>query len=203
MHVGMLNIVKPRRAVVIIGLLAASATGGGYIVAAPQGLAAASAALAKAVADPLALLNGRSPGARSPGALTQTKARYAHDGDGAHRRGTRPGEQPVERVLSALRERPSFIDAENLPFVDLASLAPTGSPVPPAATPPINLPGVAPSITPPVILAPLPGGGNGGGTGTPVAAVPELATWAMLIIGFLGIGAALRRGKTPRHALPF
>lgn len=50
-------------------------------------------------------------------------------------------------------------------------------------------------------------GGGAGGDGTtappavvpgPVAAIPEPASWLFLILGFLGIGAALRRGKPAR-----
>lgn len=50
-------------------------------------------------------------------------------------------------------------------------------------------------------------GGGAGGDGTttppavvpgPVAAIPEPASWLFLILGFLGIGAALRHGKPAR-----
>lgn len=34
----------------------------------------------------------------------------------------------------------------------------------------------------------------------PVAAVPETSTWAMMILGFLAVGFALRRGARPRKA---
>lgn len=37
------------------------------------------------------------------------------------------------------------------------------------------------------------GGGSSGGTPPPVAAVPEPATWAMMILGFGAIGGAMRR----------
>lgn len=37
---------------------------------------------------------------------------------------------------------------------------------------------------------------NGGGGGVPPGGVPEPATWAMLIFGFAGIGAALRRRRS-------
>jgi PEP-CTERM motif len=37
--------------------------------------------------------------------------------------------------------------------------------------------------------------GSGSAVGTPVGAVPEPATWAMMLLGFAGIGAAMRRGR--------
>jgi PEP-CTERM motif len=43
-------------------------------------------------------------------------------------------------------------------------------------------------------ILPIDGGGGGGG-------VPEPATWAMLIFGFAGIGAALRRRRSTGHAV--
>jgi hypothetical protein len=35
------------------------------------------------------------------------------------------------------------------------------------------------------------------GEGTPVRGVPEPATWAMMLLGFGGIGMAMRRGRKP------
>lgn len=45
-----------------------------------------------------------------------------------------------------------------------------------------------------------PGGGNPGGGDPPMAAVPEPATWAMLIVGFGVIGAGMRRRPRPLTA---
>ena len=48
--------------------------------------------------------------------------------------------------------------------------------------------------TPPPTIVP---GGPYTGANNPVSAVPEPATWAMMLIGFGGIGLAMRR----KHAL--
>ena len=37
--------------------------------------------------------------------------------------------------------------------------------------------------------------GNGSAVGLPVAPVPEPATWGMMLLGFIGIGVAMRRGR--------
>jgi hypothetical protein len=43
---------------------------------------------------------------------------------------------------------------------------------------------------------------NGGsGEGTPVGGVPEPATWGMMLLGFAGIGMALRRSRRRNGAL--
>ena len=43
---------------------------------------------------------------------------------------------------------------------------------------------------------------NSGGISLSIAAVPEPATWAMMIIGFGAVGVAARRRRTTRHSLP-
>jgi hypothetical protein len=89
-----------------------------------------------------------------------------------------------------------------------------GGPVegPPSTTPPqVQPPLIGPPDVPPVIIAPPgppvvgpPGGGpppvmTPPGTTPPVtAAVPEPSTWAMMILGFLGVGGALRARRTRR-----
>jgi hypothetical protein len=42
--------------------------------------------------------------------------------------------------------------------------------------------------------------GSLGGTVTITAAVPEPATWGMMLLGFAGIGVALRRSRRPMLA---
>lgn len=46
----------------------------------------------------------------------------------------------------------------------------------------------------------LPSGGNVSGTGTFTRAVPEPATWALMLLGFGGIGFAMRRRRQPALA---
>ena len=41
---------------------------------------------------------------------------------------------------------------------------------------------------------------EGSGTGVPYAWVPEPATWALMIMGFTGMGAALRHRRRASHA---
>lgn len=39
--------------------------------------------------------------------------------------------------------------------------------------------------------------GSGSAVGTPVGAVPEPSTWAMMLLGFGAIGASMRRKRKP------
>jgi hypothetical protein len=144
--------------------------------------------LVAALKDPLSLFADRSPGERGSGALLSTKP-----------------PKPEERVLSSERERdplgvppaaedPAFSFAPDAlanalpqervlggerdgPFIPLGSY-------------------YDPDISPGRFTALPPGGGGGGGIpidpGIPTG-VPEPATWAMLILGFFGIGMAMRR----------
>lgn len=160
-------------------------------------------AYAAVVTDPDALFAARSPGGRT-GALTQTK--FARTGVGEDR--AAPGVHPTERVLSSVRTRPSipFINvappADAVPFVD-APFPGGGLPgeiVPPGGVFVPGGPGTVPGGG-----GVIPGGGGGGGGGTnpgtpPTTSVPEPSTWAMLILGFLSIGAAMRRRRTRAHA---
>ena len=156
--------------------------------------------LLAALADPLSLFAARSPGARGGGALLSTKG------------------GPSERVLSTIRDRdpppdPPGADNPGLPVTpeDVAALAPpaegaapgdgggSGDPGPGGPSfgsfAPFSAPGGgggffpgggAPTFVPPP-GSPPPGGGGG------VSAVPEPATWAMMIIGFFSVGAMVRR----------
>jgi hypothetical protein len=184
---------------------------------------AMASAVASAVADPGAILSARSPGGRTPGALTQTKKRKKLAN-------TRLPRLPAERVLSGGRTRPGA----GLPDAPLAygPSAFDGLPVAPIVladnlAPLPTIPGV------PVIgLEPgggagpggpggIPGGGggvigdpgdeDGGGDNPPappttpggggeVPAVPEPSTWATFILGFFLAGGALRRRRKERAA---
>ncbi len=104
---------------------------------------------------------------------------------------------------------------------DAATVAAVTDAFAPAAGTPATFASLGPALGPtatPVFSASLPppanGGGTGGGTGggntggdpggqpgtDPVSAIPEPATWLSLILGFFGIGAALRR-RNGRRAL--
>ena len=160
------------------------------------------AGIIAALADPLSLFAERSPGERGGGALLSTK----------------PG-GPHERVLSEVRDRDPPAGDPPADFAiapeDLAALpggAPGagGAPGDPGGDPlgdrffapsgpggfggPAFLPasfGSPPGgPIPPVIDPIIPGAGG----------VPEPATWAMLILGFFGVGAAMRRRERRKPA---
>ncbi|MFT3976405.1 MAG: PEP-CTERM sorting domain-containing protein [Sphingomonas bacterium] len=176
-----------------MALLAVSGLGTGYLASShggKGGIGAANAATIPAPFDLLAMFSGRSPGARDPGALTQTKVR---ERVAANVRSRPPGAAgapgagvPEERVLTSLRERPLTTGEpgagfDNLPFsaVD-GPLVSATNPSPLGGTPPGSL------VAPPLAVPPTT-------TTPPVAAVPEPATWMMMMIGLFGLGSALRR----------
>jgi hypothetical protein len=151
------------------------------------------------LADPLALIAERSPGERGSGPLLSTK----------------PGIAPSERVLSEVRDRdPGLGDAPADAFApvtpeDLAEI-PSGLPGDGGLPGGGGAPGGPGGFSP--FFAPFtPGGGDPGDPGivgfppiTPpppggVGAVPEPATWAMMILGFFAVGAALRRRTRQAH----
>lgn len=154
------------------------------------------AAVAMFFADPLAIFAARSPGERGKNALFQTKRAYSrprkHNGDVA-------SNVPSERVLTNVRSRPPVTPQADLPF----HLPPifSGPFVPGEGNPTVpgfDLPFTGPSFG----GGNGPGGGGSGvGGGSPPAtpAVPEPATWAMMLVGFFSIGAALR--NRPRVAV--
>jgi hypothetical protein len=166
---------------------------------------ASGAAIVAALKDPLSLFADRSPGGRGSGALLSTK-------------GAKAG--PEERVLSSVRDRDPPLGTspvlDDPPFAfDPADLG-TGGVLPGGGAPPQEPAIGSPSLSPFSPLAALggpefiPGGGGGtpppGSTPPPttstpgppggpggIPGVPEPATWAMLILGFFAVGAALRR----------
>ena len=155
------------------------------------------AALAAAVMDPASLLTQRSPGERAPGAMHSTKPpRLAS---------ARTLPAPRERVLPAERVRapaPPLVDVPEagLPVIEAPIEVAEAVPPPPGA-----VPFIAPPFGPGIVIpgpgpGPNPGPGPGPGPGPepepPLPPIPEPATWAMLLAGFAGIGAALRwRGR--------
>lgn len=170
------------------------------------------AAMAATLADPASLLDRRSPGERDPGAKFSTKQKHA----------AAPAGKPHERVLAAVRD-PALLPPIGLPDMGAPVLPPlpvfAALPAGPlGAGFPIGG-GVGPAgFGAPGIGAPIPwGGGGGGGSGgtptptptptstptptptptstptPPVSAVPEPASWAMLLMGFATAGAILRR----------
>lgn len=176
----------------------------GAIVAAGLSVAATDAgvqATALSLVDPSAILAGRSPGVRAPGALFQTKtsARSRR----SHVAGP-PPRSPVERILP-VASVPAAEIVDDLPMPPLDGGSVSVGMVPPP------LEGVPASWgQPPVGFVPVFGspGGGGGGAGQippvfdtpPVSAVPEPATWATTIVGFGLVGAfARRRRSRPRR----
>lgn len=190
-------------------LLATGVTVANSGLVSSQGTRGMIAAAAEVLSDPASLFAARSPGGRADGALTDTKPARALADDAAL---LPPAE---ERVLTNVRDRPPipFVDAEPpagaIPFVEAPGAVPA-TPVAAAAVPPgglVGLPGGG-SLLP---GGGIPGGGTGGGGGGGGnggggndgggggggGGVPEPSTWAMLILGFFGTAAALRRRKAP------
>ena len=167
------------------------------LLLAPVALTATSpagvGALFAAIADPLAVIAGRSPGARQAGALTQSKQRRST--------GHRPR---TERVLPRLRYPAvggigpaDYVPSDAIPFGEIGPQAATPI-IPIAFEAPVGGGGVG-SFTGGAFGGGGIGGGDGGDTTTPMnrspptEAVPEPATWAMLMIGMLRAGIGLRR----------
>lgn len=202
---------RPLRGLYALPLLLLPA---GYVT---NGASAGGAAIAAAIADPLSILATRSPGARAPGALTQTK--------GVRRAVAGPvGAVPSERVLSGARSRPVSAPTAIPPAPGVVFEMPAPTPAP-VIVPTVvgDLPGV--SAGPPVAFvgpAPFIGGGigggsggggvilpgtggtdNGGGTVAPggAPAIPEPATWLMMVIGFMALGVAMRFNHRSANSL--
>jgi hypothetical protein len=158
-----------------------------------------SRAIARTLRNPLSIFAGRSPGPRADGVLYQTKPKLA----ATHRQRPRPlGLVPHERVLSTGRARPLVPFA---PAAEAPPLALLGTPTPLAFAPGLGGPEYLPSAfdVPGFGFGDVPGFAGVGGPpeseapppGGPGPAVPEPATWLMLIVGFGWIGHSLRRNR--------
>lgn len=155
----------------------------------------ARSAMAAVLKDPLSVLSQRSPGERLGGALLQTKKARAKPS--ARTAALVPGVGgPTERVLANVRER-RLEELDNLPklletppgeeplFGTLDNLTDAGAGGGnPDDTNPVWRPGFSDPL----------GNGDTLRPSDPPAAVPEPATWLTMIMGFFGVGLALRRG---------
>jgi hypothetical protein len=192
---------KARKWLLVSGLL---------LLALPFGYSATSGSkttrlIAAALADPLAVLEGRSPGKRQSGALAQSKPKK--------RIPTGLG-KPVERVLANVRSRPIIPAAMTArgtqsPFTTVPGLF---DPAPAAQralattaeSPPIANPGGTGGGLLPIGPGGFVAGGGTPATGAttqdpaPAGAVPEPQTWLMMLIGFMMMGHGLRSRRRAR-----
>ena len=99
---------------------------------------------------------------------------------------------PAERRPGALASAADPVDVANPlaaePAAPVAPPAPVTLAEAPLTSEPVTDPGVGPSV-PPVAIPPLPGIIGLPGILTPV---PEPATWLVMVLGFLGLGGAMR-----------
>lgn len=163
-------------------------------------------AIARTLRNPLSIFAARSPGPRADGVLYQTKPKLA----ATHRQRPRPlGLVPHERVLSMGRTRPV---APFAPAAGAPPLALLGTPTPLPFVPGLGGPEYVASAfeVPGFGFGDVPGFAGGGGPpdneapppGGPGPAVPEPATWLMMIVGFGWVGHSLRRNRAALPASP-
>jgi hypothetical protein len=181
----------------------------------PAGIVATGApgseAIAAAVADPLSVLDARSPGTRAPGALSNSKALKATDVQKrvlSNLNGVPGTETPAAATPLAQPVAPTEAPGTIIPAIvaagpgEAAAIAPLVAGGAPGAA---LFPGVA--IAPGVVGGSGAGGGGAAGTTpatpatptTPVPAIPEPETWLTLLLGFGAIGGALRFPRYRAH----
>lgn len=182
-----------------------SALTGGGLAAAALGFALVSPVgtgpLGQAGGDLLSLMKSRSPGERMD-AATSSKARMVTAPIAA----AAPAGKPVSRVLSAAAPAaaaPAVLAAPPAAIAAPAAIAPVAPAL--AATPvlaavPVASAGFPPALgligALPLVPAIIDDGGPGGDlVVSPGPAVPEPATWLMMITGFGILGMVLRRRR--------
>jgi hypothetical protein len=150
------------------------------------------------------LMQARSPGMRTSAAVS-TKNPIVQPAV------FKPTMAPAPQVLGERTPAAVAVPAQAAPPLAPAVLAPPpGSPIAPAvaaaAVPAVVVPAAAVAAggggsalaglaALPIIPAVLGGGGGGGVSVSAAPAVPEPATWLMMIAGFAVIGSALRRRR--------
>lgn len=200
--------ISKRASVLAVTAIAAGAIGGMTVLdRSGVGIESAGTSL-------LAAMRARSPGSREEGAFTT--------------KGPRTAPVPASQVLSERTPAPEAAPAP-VAAVAPAALPPVAAAPPPAAAivpavlaPAAIVPAVA-AASGPGLAALLPilpaaaligGGGGGGGPGTlvvppggggtpppPGPAIPEPATWLMMISGFAMLGLFLRRRRAQAPGL--
>jgi len=142
--------------------------------------------------NPNSIIDGRSPGAREGGALTQTKPPYRR----VAARRPHGVTAPHQRVLAEVRHHGP--DIPNEPLGLAAPFAPAVFPVALDAVPGLGLDEALPTPGLPDLGSPfavvLPGG-TVPASPMPVTTVPEVDTWVMLIVGMVILGAVARRRR--------
>lgn len=173
-------------------------------------------AIAAAVRDPASLFSERSPGVRAPGAKFQTKPGHVPSAYSAF---ADPAKAPVPPSAGTGDPEPSAFAAmtPETPAETIPVPVPLSEAVPPAPLTGIPATGFAPVANPFIPVPGIPGGGGGGTdpdpttpttptdpTNPPVTpptgAVPEPATWAMLVLGFFSVGSIMRRQRRLQSA---
>jgi hypothetical protein len=113
-------------------------------------------------------LPGGSPGVIIPGVIS-------------------PGGPPVTPPVGPVEVTPPPVTPPVTP--------PIVTPIDTTVTPPVAPPVIGPPPGPPGVETPPPPNVPGGPGVPPVGGVPEPATWGLMLVGFFGLGGALRRRR--------